>query len=95
MSVDTVPKVWALEVTTPKLSIIVSPGVPGFTVTRKRTTVNASPGVTLPPAVALAPTPARITTWLDAATYSAWSSPAASVLAPALAPPVITIELGT
>src|SRR5262245_19890340 len=77
-----------------RFEITVPLGVGDATVTRKRTLVAAATA-RRPPAAPVAPVPRRITTLRLAGTYSAWSSPAASVLAPAFAPVTTTIEPGT
>src|SRR5262249_34773755 len=66
----------------------------GLIVTRKRIEVEA-PRPRVPPAVAVAPAPRSKMTWLWAASKAAWSSPAASVMMPALAPDRIRSDPGT
>jgi hypothetical protein len=74
--------------------LLTVPRVAASTVTRKVTVVEAL-GASDPPAAAVAPVPSLTRTVRDAEMYSPWSSAAASVLAPALAPVVTWIEPGT
>ena len=71
-----------------------SPSVVALTVTRNLTVVLALIA-SVPPAVAFAPVPTRTLTVLDAAVYSPWSSPAASVFVPVSGPAEIWIDPGT
>jgi hypothetical protein len=69
-------------------------GVAAFTRTWKRT-VDVVPTAAVPPVVAFAPIPRRKAMRLFAASYSAWSSPEASDLVPALVPETICSDPGT
>ena len=74
--------------------LLTVPSVAASTVTRKATVVD-TPGARVPPAAAFAPVPSRTRTVREPEMYSPWSSPAASLLVPALAPAVTRIEPGT
>jgi hypothetical protein len=64
------------------------------TVTRNATVTDVLTSIS-PPVVPFAPVPRRTRTVRDAARYSPWSSPVASVLVPAFAPEVTRIEPDT
>ena len=70
------------------------PAAAALTVTSKRTAVS-SPGLSVPPCVAVAPVPTRNTAALVAELNSAVSSPGASVFGPVPAPLRTTRLLGT
>src|SRR5262249_44727529 len=87
-------------VVTPLLSVVAwlvmtaFGGAPGLTWTWKLIAVEALMA-SVPPLAALAPAPRRKMTSFPAALNWAWSSPAASVFAPALAPETIRSDPGT
>lgn len=88
-----VPSVCPVKLRVAWLATSVRGGRSAFTRTLKRSS-NEPPAASVPPLAASAPDARRATTRRVAASYSAWSSPAASVLVPVPAPVVKRMEPG-